>query len=146
MNVPIFQPQLNAAYNAACSLEDKVGLKFLTKAPEINAFLLGYAGGWLITRGIQKTIQWITPTFYEEHLPTVEKVLSVAVASTPLIYGLIDPQGLQNVMASDTRYTSGIIGGLTGGLTAAFGDAHKERDITDKLYRQIRKHDKPSRF
>ena len=95
-----------------------------------SAFILGTAGSYGLVRGLQWTsknlIKKIIPDFDKKILPKLEKVCIVGLASVPLVYSLIDPEGANQILSQHPVYSAGMIGVYTGSITGAVQDLHKK--------------------
>ena len=131
MGEPILYHAFDKAYDFASHL---MPVSF-QEHPELLASGFGFLGGYALTRGIQFGIKKISPTFYNDYLPKIEKGLAYLVCATPLLYHLVDPQGLEHLMTDYPVYTPGVSAGIAGSATAAFQDSGTTR-FRNELYKK----------
>ncbi len=104
-----------------------------------SAFLLGAAGIYLAVKGLQwisrEVISGFSQSFDEKWLPELEKACVAGMASAPLLYALIDPQGAREIVANHETYASGMAGVYVGSIAGALQDLHKrsKQKLEDSL-------------
>jgi hypothetical protein len=84
-----------------------------------------------ITKGVQWTAKKISPNFYHNYMPIIEKQLSRAAIAVPLIYSIVDPEGAKEFVMNHPVCLSGFVGGFSGGIRAAMTHVNTE----EKNYR-----------
>lgn len=102
--------------------------EFLQQRSMSSAFTLGFLGNYFLVKGIQKISEKImNKEFNHKYLPIMEKGCIGLTAGAPFVYGLIDPQGLQEIMTKHPTYTSGMIGAGLGAIYCASKDINKKK-------------------
>jgi len=123
MEKPFLFDLVNWAYNGVMGNMPE----YLQERSMPSAFLLGFTGNYILVKSIQKISDKIMPKgFNKDILPIIENLCVYLTVASPLMYGLIDPQGLQEVMQEHPTYTSGMIGAGLSAILAAKSDVDKK--------------------
>ncbi len=127
INNPPFYSIVDKLYNTVMKIMPE-----LVKEREVaSAFVLGCSGAYgltKLTQNITKKIGTkIIPAFEKKQFPTIEKVLTGAVLSVPLIYAIVDPETVKQIITHHPVYSSGMLGVYTGGLTAVVQDLVRKK-------------------
>lgn len=100
--------------------------RFLQERDLFCAFVLGAAGTYAVTKGIQslskRVLNRIMPKFDEKVFPVIEHVCAAFVGVAPFVYAAVDPEGAKEIMTQHPIYTSGMAGVYAGGVMAAVRD------------------------
>lgn len=102
------------------------------KRSEASAFMLGAEGVFFAAKGLQ----WVSRNFmhnvitgfHEDWLPKLETACAVAVVGGPVLYGVVDPEAVREIITESPTYASGMAGVALGGLAAAGKDVYKVLD------------------
>lgn len=116
-------------------VHDILGIKARNLSIEVAAE--GFGGAYLVTRGIQlfskHVVNKFVPEFYEKVLPWFEGACIVGIPAAVLGYGIVDFEGLQEMIYSKPMDNWGITWAYAGGLTGVVHDyinriRHKSKD------------------
>ena len=109
--------------------------EFVQNRPHVANYLFGAGGISAVVKGLQWTstkIERVVEGFDTKFLPVAEKACIGIMTLAPLAYGVIDPQGLNEIITQHPVYTSGMAGVWVGSVATAAYDLHK-RSIEDTL-------------
>ena len=82
-----------------------------------SAFVLGYAGNYLLVDLIQGSSKLFMPNeFNSVYLPFLEKACIVLAIAAPVFYSFIKTNEMENLIKEHPTYTSGIIGAGLGAI------------------------------
>lgn len=109
--------------------------EFIQDSPRLANFVFGGSGISLVVRGLQWSsakIEQYVPGFDSKFLPLAEKACIWGITFSPLLYGVIDPRGLNEIITQHPVYASGMVGVWLGSVSTASYDLHK-RSLEDEL-------------
>ncbi|MEK6835376.1 MAG: hypothetical protein AABX61_03880 [Nanoarchaeota archaeon] len=130
MAKPFLFDVVNALYNGVMDHAPKS----LQERSMFSALALGYVGNYLLTRGIQKTSEmFMSEEFNKKHLPLIEEVCIYLTIGAPLLYMMIDSNGMQELIQEHPTYVSGMLGAGLGAITAAQNDIKGKKSLENKF-------------
>ena len=102
--------------------------EYLQERSMASAFALGFTGNYLLVKGVQWASNKIMPEgFNKDILPIIEDLCIYLTVASPLMYGLINPQGLQEIVQEHPTYTTGMFGASLSAILTAKSDIDKKR-------------------
>ena len=108
-----------------------------------SAFILGTAGTYGVTRGLQwvskNIVEKIFPGFDQYLLPILERTCQITVLSAPLLFAILDPETAKTIITQYPVYTAGMAGVATGGIIAAEQNIRKKPKQKKSLEQEVNK-------
>ena len=115
----------------------------IQKRDVASAFILGVAGTYGVTRGLQwaskNIVEKILPGFDQYLLPILERTCQMTVLGAPLLFAIIDPEVAKAIITQHQVYTAGMAGVAIGGIIAAEQNIRKKPKQKKSLEQEVNK-------